>query len=64
MIDVNSYVFRAAQNIWFMEIDLCICVNAAAVYDVISNNQTAIMLRNSELLSVNFRILKKNTYFT
>ncbi len=30
-IDVHtvSYVFRAGQNIWYIEIDLCISVNAA-----------------------------------
>ncbi len=30
-IDVHtvSYVFRAGQNIWYIEIDLCISLNAA-----------------------------------
>ncbi len=30
-IDVNtvSYVFRAGQNIWYVELDLCISVNVA-----------------------------------
>ncbi len=58
-----SYVFRAGQNIWFIELDLCIkFIKAAAVYDIISNNQMAIMRRKTEkpiILSVNFRIHKK-----
>ncbi len=29
-----------SEHIWYMEIYLCISVNAAAVYDLISNNQT------------------------
>ncbi len=43
-----SYVFRAGQNIWYIEIDLCISLSAkaATVYDII--NQTAIMLKEKE----------------